>query len=759
MLTVPQALALAVQQHQAGQLQQAEQIYRAILEVKPQQVEALHLLGLVAYQVGKHELARVYMGRALRLKPDFVEGYINLAAVLQEQGHLAEAQANLQQALRLRPDLAEAHNNLGNVLKEQGQLTEAQACYQQALRLKPDLAEAHNNLGNLLKDQGKLEEARASLEQALRLKPDYAEAHNNLGNVFKEQGHLAKAQASLEQALRLEPVFAEAHNNLGNVLKEQGKLVEARVRLQEALRLKPGFAEAHNSLGNVLREQGQLAEALACYQQALRLEPDYAEAHNNLGAGLQKQGKLEDARVSFERALRLEPVSAEAHNNLGNVLKDQGQLDEALACYQQALRLKPDSAEFHSNLLLALHYRTGVTLKELADAHAAYERQHTARLRSSWRPHPNDCDPQRRLRLGFMSPDLGRHPVGYFLIRVLEHLDPEQADLVCYNNRLLPDDLTRRFQATATTWWDVAGWNDDQLAEQIRADRIDLLFDLAGHTAGNRLGVFACKPAPIQLTWLGYEGTTGLQAIDYLLADRYLIPEKAEAYYHEQVLRLPESYVCYEPPPFAPAVAPLPALASGQVTFGSFNNPAKITAEVIAVWAQVLQQVPQSRLVLKYRGLDDPALARRLRQRFASQGIDPARVECRGRSSHADMLAEYHGVDLALDPFPFTGGVTTCEALWMGVPVLTCPGETFASRHGLSHLSNIGLTETIASSRGEYVALAEALAGDLPRLAGLRARLREAMAGSPLCDGPRLAANLLRLLRSVWQQWLTQGLS
>jgi predicted O-linked N-acetylglucosamine transferase (SPINDLY family) len=359
------------------------------------------------------------------------------------------------------------------------------------------------------------------------------------------------------------------------------------------------------------------------------------------------------------------------------------------------------------------------------------------------------------LRLGLVSADLGRHPVGYFLLRAVEHLDPHQAAVVCYSNRVHHDDLTARFRATASAWHEVAGWSDERLAEQIRADHIDLLFDLAGHTFRNRLLVFARKPAPVQLSWLGYVGTTGLAATDYLLADRYHVPPAAEPHYRERVLRLPNGYACYEPPAYAPPVGPLPAQQPGAVTFGCFNNPAKLNAEVIAVWARLLARLPRARLVLKYKGLDDPAMARRLTERFASHRVGPGRVECRGQSPHTELLAAYHGIDVALDPFPYSGGLTTCEALWMGVPVLTCPGETFAGRHSLSHLSNVGLTETVVRDHDEYVELGVALAHDLPRLADLRARLRGQMAASPLCDGPRFAAHLMQVLRKAWQQWVT----
>jgi predicted O-linked N-acetylglucosamine transferase (SPINDLY family) len=356
-----------------------------------------------------------------------------------------------------------------------------------------------------------------------------------------------------------------------------------------------------------------------------------------------------------------------------------------------------------------------------------------------------------------VSPDFARHPVGYLLIRTVESLDRGQCDVVCYNDRLMHDDLTARFRAAATTWRDVTGLSDQALAEQVVADRIDILFDLAGHTAGNRLLAFASKPAPIQITWLGDAATTGLGAIDYILADRYTIPPDKETYYRERVLRMPDGYVCYEPPVAAPDVGPLPAAGAGYVRFASFNNLAKVTPQVVGAWAEVLARVPHSRLLLKYQGLGDESVRGRYRELFAARGADPQRLEFAPPSSHAEYLAAYGQVDIALDPFPFGGGATTCEALWMGVPVITCPGETFASRNGLSHLAIVGLAEIAAGDLDQYVELAASLAGDLPRLAGLRAGLRQRMAASPLCDGKRFAANLMTLLRDIWQQWITQG--
>jgi predicted O-linked N-acetylglucosamine transferase (SPINDLY family) len=859
MTTVSEALAIGLRHHQAGRLPAAEQVYRQILDAEPSQVDALHLLGVLASQMGKHATAVEYIRRAialagteapfhnnlgtalqalgrldeavasyrrsLELRPDYADAHYNLGTALQAQGQLDEAAACYRRALELQPGSAAAHYNLGNVFRKQGKPDEAVGCYRRALELRPDHADAHYKLGTVLQARGKPDEAVACYRQALQLKPGDAVAHNNLGTTLQAQGQLDEAAACYRRALELNPGYAAALNNLGTTLQAQGQLGaavacyrralelqpsdavalsnlgnayqvqgqldeavacyrraleikpdyidalsnlgnalhsrkqldEAVVCLRRAVALKPDHVDALNNLGNALQVQGHLDEAVACYRRALRVKPDFAAAHYNLGNASQEQGKLDEAIASFGRALALKPDYVDALNNLGNALQAQGQLDEAVACYHRALALKPDLAAGHSNLLFTLQYRADATLSGLAQAHAEYERQHATPLRAAWRPHENVRDPHRRLRLGFVSPDFHRHPVAFFLIRAVENLDRGQCDVACYNDRLMQDDLTARFRGAATTWRDVAGWSDNELAEAIIADRIDILFDLAGHTAGNRLLAFARKPAPIQITWIGYEGTTGLGAIDYILADRYTIPPGQEAGYRERVLRMPDGYVCYDPPATAPEVGSLPAAQTGSICFGSFNRLAKITPQVVAVWAQILRRVPHSRLLLKYRGLGDESVRRRYLDRFTAQNVDPRRLELAPPSSHAEYLAAYRQVDVALDPFPFGGGATTCEALWMGVPVVICPGETFASRHGLSHLANVGLTETVARDLDEYIELAASLAGDRPRLAALRAGLRQRVAASPLCDGKRFAGHLMTLLREVWQQWIARG--
>jgi predicted O-linked N-acetylglucosamine transferase (SPINDLY family) len=754
MASTADLFALARQYRQAGDLRQAESLCRQVLRAEPGHAECLHLLGTNAYQNGNYAVAADLMRQAVANAPTNSGYHADLGLVYLALGQQTPAVESCEQALRLAPDLPEAHNNLAAALLKLDRAEEAISHYRKVTQLRPGDAVAHYNLGNALTSRGQLDEAVAAYRRALQRQPDFAEAHNNLGNALTRQRRLEEAVAAVQRTIELRPDVAEGHNNLGNVLLDLGRPGDAEACIRRALQLRPDYVAAHYNLGNVFRVQGRLDDSIAAYTRALDLQPDYAAAHNNLGNALRDQGRVADAVASYQQTLHCDPNFVDALNNLGNALRDQGRLDEADDAYRRALQLNPDLAGVHSNLLLSLQNRPDVTLARLAAAHDEFERALAAPLRPTSRRHENSRDPERRLRIGLVSPDLFRHPVGSFTIPFVEQLDHGQAEVICYSDRFRSDELTERFRAAAATWRQVYGWSDEQLAEQIRADGIDILFDLAGHTACNRLLVFARNSAPVQVTWAGYVGTTGLSAMDYLVADRFEVPPGAEVHYAERVLRMPDGYVCYDPPAYAPAVGPLPALQRGRVTFGSFNAPAKIGPEVIAVWAEILRRLPAARLVLKYRAIDDPSIAGRLTELFARHGVAPDRIEYRGWSPVSEFLGHYAEIDIALDPFPYNGGLTTIEALWMGVPVITCPGETFAGRHSLSHLSNVGLTETIAQNTNEYVELAIALANDLPRLAGIRAGLRQRVASSPLCDGKRFADQLLQLLRNVWREWV-----
>jgi predicted O-linked N-acetylglucosamine transferase (SPINDLY family) len=654
-----------------------------------------------------------------------------------------------------------------------GQLPAAVPLYHQVLEADPANGEAYFLLAAAQHGLGQLSEAVASLRNAVRVGPDVPAAHSHLGIVLSQQGHLDEAIDCLRNAIRLAPDSPDiAHNlqlllaerarrevALGNRFLAQDQNDDAAVCFRRALELNPENAEAHNNLGTLAGGRGDLPEAAECYCRAVQAKPDHFDAHRNLGIIYERLGRLSDAVASFRRAVELRPDSAGALQRLGIGLRHLGRMDDALDVLRRAVRLDPSHAIANSTMLLTMQYHQHASLEQLAAAHREFEQRHGAPLRSAWPIHQNDPDPERRLRVGFVSADLGTHPVGYFLMRVLQNLDPGQVETICYSDRQGPDLMTEQLRAMAAGWRHTVGQSDEQLAQMILSDRIDILFDLAGHTGNNRLLAFARKPAPLAVTWAGYVGTTGLEAMDYLLADRHQVLASAEPFIRERVLRMPDGYVCYDPPDHAPPVASLPALSRGHVTFGSLNNVDKITSAVVEVWATILRRTAGSRLVLKNMGMDDPAVIGRLHEEFARHGVDAARLELQGWSAAREALAEYGRLDIALDPFPYNGGLTTCEALWMGVPVITCPGETFAARHGVGHLSNVGLAEMIAPTLDEYVERAVALAADLPALAALRAGLRHRVAASPLCDGQRFADNLASVLRGAWRQWCADRLN
>ena len=747
-----QTFGEALRHHQAGRLQEAENIYRQILTADSRNTDALHLLGVVAHQVGRNDVAVELFGKAIAINGSNPAYHANLGVARIELGHFDEAVAACRAAIRLRPDQAEVHSNLGNALKELGRLDDAVAAYSDAIRLKPDDSVAHANLGAALMDQGRLAAAAAACRTAIRLKPDNAEAYSNLGVTLRGLRHLDGATAAYGMAICLKPDYAAAHSNLGAVLKDLGYLDEAVAACRAAIRLKPNYAEAHANLGAALKDLGQLDGAVAACRTAIRLKPDYTEAHANLGAALKDLGRLDDAVAACRTAIGLKPDYAEAHSNLGAALNDLGYLDAAIAASHIAIRLKPDYADAYSNLLMCLHYQADVGERAILDIAREFSRAvETGRTKPQF---ANQADPERRLRIGYVSGDFGRHPVGYFLSQILSSHDRTAVDIFCYANSHHVDDMTSQLQGTADHWRSLVGVSDQVAAALVAADDIDILVDLSGHTARNRLPMFALKPAPVQVSWLGFWGTTGLSAMDYILSDDATIRPGEEDCYSERVLRLPVCRFCYGPPDDAPPPArELPLRRQGYVTFGSFNNLTKVGPEVIRLWAKVLLAVPASRLVLKWSSLAGEGMRRRLTEAFADEGIGKERLDLRDASPHSRMLLEYGDIDVALDPFPFSGGLTSCEALWMGVPVITLPGARAPSRQTFGFLQALGVTEWAAASPDDYIRIAVSLVADSDRLSRLRQDLRLRMASSSLCDGPAFTGRLETVYRQMWRQW------
>ena len=538
-----------------------------------------------------------------------------------------------------------------------------------------------------------------------------------------------------------------------------GNLGHAQALLQQLLTKRPSDLSVLYGLAEVGFITGQPDLVIDIMRRCIQLDPDDGGAYHNLGNALRSKGLHDEALDALGNAIRLTPDLADAHNTLGLTLKDLGRTDEAVAAFRTAVSLNPSFAIAHSNLLMFLNYHPANTPRAVFEEHRQWSGSHEAALKSQILPSPNDRDPERRLRVGYVSPDLRQHSVAYFLLPLLEHHDRNQVHVTAYSNSAVADETTQRIQRSVDSWRIIAGAPDEQVAAQIRADRIDILVDLSGHTAGHRLQVFARRPAPVQLTWLGYPGTTGLDAMDYRCSDPQADPPgDATRFSSEQVLRLPQTAWCYEPLSGAPPVAPPPALTTSTVTFGSFNNFGKLSSATLEMWAEVLRQTPGSRLVLKNVAMRSAAAVNYAHELLGSKGIGAERLQLlEQNTSLLDHLNQYNRIDVSLDTFPYHGTTTTCEALWMGVPTITLAGPHHASRAGVSLLASVGLGDLIAETPGEYVDKAVQLAGDLPRLIEIRAGLRERMLDSPLMDGRSFARDMEAGYRQVWRTWSQTG--
>ncbi|MBJ6751683.1 O-linked N-acetylglucosamine transferase family protein [Geomonas anaerohicana] len=604
---------------------------------------------------------------------------------------------------------------------------------------------------NALFASGDLSGAAERYRRVLQLDPYFAQASFNLGCTLDRLCGPGEALPHFERAAQLVPQWSEAHGNLGFALARVGRMEEAAGELTEACRLEPGHAGYRNNLGLALSELGRGEEAQASFQEAIRLDPRYPEPHSNLAILYERFGNGAAAIDSLRQALRLRPDFPEAHHNLGNALKSQGRHEEAIAHYREALRLKPDYLEARSSLLFALLYGTQVAEETIFAEHAAFG----ASQRRAVKPHDNAPDPDRVITIGYVSADFREHAVARFIAPVLAHHDRSRFRVLCYSNVAVPDAKSCELAGLCDRFVNIAGLPDDQAEELLREDGIDILVDLSGHSAGNRLPLFARKPAPVQVTWIGYPFSTGLDSIDYRISDAFCDPPgTTERYHSEELIRLPGTFSCFAPPKDAPAVAPPPCLASGEITFGSFNNPAKITGETLAIWADVLRAVPGSRLLLKGYSLACAKGRQRFLDAFAAAGIDTGRLELVGNTpSYRDHLALYGKVDIALDTFPYHGTTTTCEALWMGVPVVTLAGSTHRSRVGATLLHSVGLDGLVAHDACSFAQIAHALALDRHRLQGLRETLRATMAASTLTDGAGFTKELELEFLAAWGRW------
>lgn len=710
-----QSLQKAQEYKRNGQLSQAETLYRQILLTNPDHVTAQNNLGNIHAQRAEHAQAATCFRQALAIKPDFLEAHYNLGLCLRETGDLQGAITSFQQALLINPHTFPAHVNLGLTLEDVGEIELAITSYQQALALNPQSFETCYLLGNCLRKTGKLDEAITRYQQALRLRPDYVDAIVNLGLALGDRGDIEQAISCYRRAISLSPQSFAAHYNLGVCLREAKNIVEA----------------------------------ISCCRQAIALDPKSSAAYHNLSVCLRDTGDFDEAIACSRQAIALNPKSTDTYINLGNILQIRGEINQAVACFQQALSIAPHNPDLYSIFLLSSLYLSHPTHEEIFADACNYGRLMAAIFKQE-QIESKKTSFHQLVRVGLVSADLRAHPVGIFLEQVLLNLDPNRIQLYAYANQKTNDEVSARLQTYFHAWHNVATLSDQELTQQIIDEKIDILVDLSGHTKGNRLSVFARKPASIQVSWLGYANTTGLDTMDYILADSITVPEDEEQFYTEKVWRLPETYLCFTPPDLDIEVGNLPAMETGAFTFGCCNNPTKINHSVIDCWSAILKALPEATFFFKYAAFKDHTTRKRIEDGFRSHGVNPARLIFEDWSPRDEYLASYRKIDFALDPFPFPGGTTTCEALWMGVPTLTLAVKRgIVGHNGELIMKSVGLDDWVADSVEDYIAKAVALAQNKEKLANLRATLRQRLLASPLCDAPRFARHLETAFREM----------
>jgi predicted O-linked N-acetylglucosamine transferase (SPINDLY family) len=680
---------------------------------------------------------------------------LKLASQHYQAGNLQQAADIYKKILTKHPENINILNLLGVTYSHLRRYDCALRYLERALHLESNFPETYNNLGIVFCHQRRLDDAITSFHKAIDLNSNFTSAYNNLGITFQEKGDLDAAVACFKKALQTDSGYDNARYNLATALQEKGQFDDAIAYFQELLKSNPHDPETYNNLGVALRKKGQLDDAIACFQKALQLNNAQALTHYNLGYTFMKQYRLEEAVESFRSSLQIDPDSTVTLENLGNALVQQGKLDEGELFYRRAIQRKANYVTPYQALLMIMNYRSRYDPETVFAQHLAFAKQHAEPLFPREFIYSNDCSCPRRLKIGYVSPDFRKHSVAYYIEPLLAAHSHEDFEIYCYSDVSGPDEITKRIGGNADHWHSIVGVSDERVANLIRSDAIDILIDLAGHTANNRILVFARKPAPIQASWIGYPATTGLSTIDYKIVDHITDPPGlTEQYYTEELIRLQGCFLCYLPYSKSPEIGELPALKNGHVTFGSFNNFAKVSSGVISVWARILKKIPESRLIMKAKSFADRVARQTALSSFTREGITEDRITLLSRvPSIKGHLDTYNGIDIGLDTFPYNGTTTSCEALWMGVPVITLAGNTHASRVGVSILSNVGLPELVARTPDEYVTLAVDLARNVNRMQSFREHMRDMMVHSPLCDARGFTEQLEMCYRMMWDKW------
>ena len=721
----------ALAHHRAGQLAEAQKIYTQILNIDAQHADSLHLLGLIAMAASNYKVAEELIRKALAVNSSFIF-HSSLGSALKSQGKLDEAVESYQRSLALKPDFADALNNLGLALSAQGKLAEAKESYARALAADPNHADTLVNMGLVLQDENKLDEAVAHYKKSIAVRPGSPEAHFNLGNALKMQNKRDEAITSYLQTLAIKP-YPDAHINLGMILFERRLLDDAAMHFKEALKLQPDSLGALNNLAMTYNALNQYENAIACSEHALKIDPSAMHALDTLDV------------ANKSLALTL--------TTLGTTYKSLGRMDDAISVLKRALSLDPAQALTYNNLLVTMIYAESVSPEQLFEESCNFGELIANPLIRN-RPFINDKNPDRKLRVGYISPDFRNHAVNYFSEPLLTLHDSKKFEIFAYSNTEAIDSVTERLMKEVDHWRDIQFMNDDEAADLIESDKIDILVDLTGHTARNRLLVFARKPAPLQITWLGHPATSGMKAMDYRITDVHAEPSGMTEHLNvEKLWRLPDIFCCYKAHENSPDVIDHPPFEdNGYITFGCFNNFAKVTETVLKTWARILEQVPNSRLLLEITGIDHPKFKEDVEHRLKDFGFPVERVTLEPRKK-SNQFNLYNKIDIALDPFPCAGGTTSMDTMWMGVPLVTLSGKHFVSRMGVTILKNAGLPELITNSIDGYITTAVDLANDHARLKKMRHNLRDKVARSPLMDQKSFANNMETAYRDIWRKW------
>jgi protein O-GlcNAc transferase len=792
--------AKAVEHHLAGRLSEAESLYQELLREQWGEAKVFHMLGMAEFQQGRGSAGLAFVGAAIALDPNVAKYHGHRGLILASMGNLDVAIDAYRAALAIEPASADTLNNLGAALWGRGDFDAAIHAYRDALSLDPTLTQAAVNFGSLLTNRGSHAEAIevlkkvaeqkpgdaaiteslaialnnlgaerernhdadgavVSLREALLLRPKFAAAWFNLGKAMTALHRLDEAIAAYRNAIANDPDMAEAYNNLGIVLKASGQVEAAIEQYGEALRRNPLQANVFNNLGNAFRSKGKLIEAESAYRKAIAIDGSIAAFWSNLGSVLDAEERPDEALTAFSQAITLSPDFSEAYNNIGNAKKNLGDIDGALAAYGHATDVQPDNQGAHSNRLYTMYFHPEYSAERIAAEHRAWNAQYAAKLAPSYvaaRPASS------RLRVGYVAPFFRDHCQSFFTIPLLSHHNREEFHITLYSDVPVPDAMTKRLRGYADCWRNICGAADHAVVDLIRSDGIDVLVDLSLHMSDNRLLVLARKPASVQVTWLGYPGTTGLEAIDYRLTDPFLDPptEDNAAHYSERSYRLPDTFWCYDPLQGSGfrvggsgnagedgcRVNELPAVSNGFITFGCLNNFCKVNEPTLALWAAVLRAVPGSKL----RMLAPAAARRRVVDALHRHGVGGTRLDFLDRMPRDRYLASYHRIDIGLDTIPYNGHTTSLDAFWMGIPVITLIGKTPVGRAGWSQLNNLGLQSLAAATREEFVQIAAGLSEDTQQLRRLRASLRDQLASSPLMDAKRFARNVENAYREMW---------